>query len=75
MKDLTVFIRPDGDGKPGTEVNWDGKKNTSHMNLPWLAMSFVVGGKRYTAATSTSRRTRKRRASASGPTGGSARTS
>src|SRR5262249_59644639 len=47
-EDLTVFIRPDGDGKPGTEVNWDGKKNTSHKNLPWLAMSFVVKDKRFT---------------------------
>ncbi len=45
----TIFVRPDGLGKPGTERNWDGKKNTTHVNLPWLAMSFVAGGKRWTA--------------------------
>jgi hypothetical protein len=50
VKDLTIFIRPDGEGKPGTEVNWDGKKNTKHKDLPWLAMSFVVKGKRFTVA-------------------------
>ena len=44
----TIFIRPDGPGKPGTEVNWPGDKK--HVDLPWLGMSFVVGGKRYTAA-------------------------
>lgn len=44
----TIFIRPDGVGKPGTEVNWP--KEKKHVNLPWLAMSFVVGDKRYTAA-------------------------
>jgi hypothetical protein len=44
----TIFVRPDGPGKPGTERNWDGKKNTTHVNLPWLAMSFVLGDKRYT---------------------------
>lgn len=49
-KNQTIYIRPDGVGKPGTEVNWDGKKNTSHKNLPWLAMSFVLGDARYTAA-------------------------
>jgi hypothetical protein len=46
----TVFIRPDGVGKPGETRNWDGKKNKTHVNLPWLAMSFVLGGQRYTAA-------------------------
>ncbi|MFO0841133.1 MAG: DUF6807 family protein [Gemmataceae bacterium] len=46
----TTFIRPDGTDKPGATRNWDGKKNTSHVNLPWLAMSFVLGGQRYTAA-------------------------
>jgi hypothetical protein len=46
----TIFVRPDGTGKPGTERNWDGKKNKTHVNLPWLAMSFVLGGQRYTAA-------------------------
>ena len=47
-KDQTIFIRPDGAGKPGTEVNWP--VNKKHVDLPWLGMSFVVGGKRYTAA-------------------------
>jgi hypothetical protein len=47
-KDQTIFIRPNGIGKPGTEVNWPANKK--HVDLPWLAMSFVVGGKRYTAA-------------------------
>jgi hypothetical protein len=46
----TIFIRPDGTDEPGATRNWDGKKNKSHVNLPWLAMSFVLGGKRYTAA-------------------------
>lgn len=46
----TIFVRPDGVDKPGATRNWDGKKNTSHVNLPWLAMSFVVDGKRYTCA-------------------------
>lgn len=46
--DLTHFIRPSGVGKPGTEVNWPGNKK--HVDLPWLGMSFVVGGQRYTAA-------------------------
>lgn len=46
----TIFIRPDGTDRPGATRNWDGKKNTSHVNLPWLAMSFVLGGQRYTAA-------------------------
>jgi hypothetical protein len=29
-------------------VNWPANKK--HVNLPWLAMSFVLDGKRYTAA-------------------------
>jgi hypothetical protein len=48
VNDLTIFIRPDGAGKPGTERNWDGKKNKTHINLPWLAMSYIIGGQRYT---------------------------
>jgi hypothetical protein len=46
----TIFIRPDGADKPGATRNWDGKRNTSHVNLSWLAMCFVLDGKRYTAA-------------------------
>ncbi len=46
----TIFIRPDGTDKPGATRNWDGKQNTTHVNLPWLAMSFVVNNQRYTCA-------------------------
>lgn len=46
----TIFIRPDGTDKPNVTRNWDGKKNTTHINLPWLAMSFLIGEQRYTAA-------------------------
>jgi hypothetical protein len=46
----TIFIRPDGRDKPGASRNWDAKKGPkTHKDLPWLAMSFVLGGKRYTA--------------------------
>ena len=44
----TVFIRPDGKGKPGEEKNWDPKTKMGPVNLPWDAMSFVFDGKRYT---------------------------
>jgi hypothetical protein len=44
----TYFVRPSGVGKKGVEVNWP--KEPKHANLPWLAMSFVVGGQRYTVA-------------------------
>jgi hypothetical protein len=44
----TIYIRPDGVGKPGETRNWPQDKG--HVNLPWNAMSFVLGGKRYTAA-------------------------
>lgn len=47
-KAQTVFVRPDGVGKPGTETNWPGNKK--HVDLPWLGMSFVIGKERYTAA-------------------------
>lgn len=46
----TIYVRSDGVDKAGATRNWDGKKNTSHVNLPWLAMSFVLGDKRYTTA-------------------------
>ncbi|MFO0928427.1 MAG: DUF6807 family protein [Gemmataceae bacterium] len=46
----TIYIRPDGVDKPGATRNWDGKGNKTHVNLPWLGMSFVVDGQRYTAA-------------------------
>ncbi len=44
----TYFVRPDGPGKPGETRNWPGDRQ--HVNLPWDAMSFVLGGKRYTVA-------------------------
>jgi hypothetical protein len=44
----TVFVRPDGAGKPGETRNWPAQKG--HANLPWNAMSFVLGDKRYTVA-------------------------
>jgi hypothetical protein len=45
---LTYFIRPEGIGKPGETRNWPQDKG--HVNLPWNAMSFVLGSQRYTAA-------------------------
>jgi hypothetical protein len=47
-KKETIFTRPWGVGAPGTERNYPQDKK--QVNLPWLAMSFVLGGKRYTAA-------------------------
>ena len=47
----TYFVRPDGVGKPGDSRNWDpSNRDPRTINLPWKGMSFVVGGKRYTAA-------------------------
>ena len=46
----TYFLRPDGKGKPGETRNWDPKTKKGPVNLPWDAMSFVLDGKRYTAA-------------------------
>lgn len=47
----TYFIRPDGVGKPGESRNWDAEhRDPRTVNLPWKGMSFVTGGKRYTAA-------------------------
>ena len=45
----TYYLRPDGKGRPGETRNWDPKTKQGPVNLPWDAMSFVVGGKRYTA--------------------------
>ncbi len=47
-KGETYFIRPDGPDRPGATRNWPQDKG--HVNLPWDAMSFVLGGRRYTAA-------------------------
>jgi hypothetical protein len=46
----TIYIRPDGVGKPGETRNWDPKTRQGPVNMPWNAMSFVLGGKRYTVA-------------------------
>jgi hypothetical protein len=45
----TYFLRPDGQGKIGETRNWEPKgADPRTVNLPWNAMSFVVGEKRYT---------------------------
>jgi len=46
----TIFIRPDGPGKPGETRNWDPQTRLGPVNLPWNAMSFVLGDQRYTVA-------------------------
>ncbi len=46
----TYYLRPDGKGKEGETRNWDAKgKDAKTVNLPWNAMSFETGGKRYSA--------------------------
>lgn len=50
----TYYVRTDGKGKLGETRNWNNQKqddpiNPECTNRPWNAMSFVVGGKRYTA--------------------------
>jgi hypothetical protein len=44
----TYYLRPDGKGDFGATRNWEPKKG-GPTDLPWDAMSFVVGGQRYTA--------------------------
>jgi hypothetical protein len=45
----TYYLRPDGKGGLGETRNWEPKgADPKTVNLPWDAMSFVVGGKRYT---------------------------
>jgi hypothetical protein len=46
----TIYVRPDGIGKPGETRNWDPQTRQGPVNMPWNAMSFVLGGKRYTVA-------------------------
>jgi hypothetical protein len=43
----TVYTRPDGPGEPGKTRNWPDVK--THVNLPFDAMTFVLGDKKYTA--------------------------
>ncbi len=45
----TIYIRPDGPGKPGATRNWEPKTGKGPIDLPWNAMSFVLDGTRYTA--------------------------
>lgn len=44
----TYYIRPFGKGAPGETLNWPEAKEM--VNLPWHAMSCVIGGQRYTIA-------------------------
>jgi len=46
----TYYIRPgSGKAKPGQTINWSDKTDTeATRDLSWKAMSFVVGGERYT---------------------------
>jgi len=46
----TIYVRPDGIGKPGETRNWDTQTRQGPVDMPWNAMSFVLGGKRYTVA-------------------------
>lgn len=46
----TYYLRPDGKGAPGATRNWSaGSRDPKTVNLPWNAMSFVLGDQRYTA--------------------------
>ncbi|MCE9546287.1 MAG: PmoA family protein, partial [Planctomycetia bacterium] len=52
-KAQTYYLRPDGKDAPGKTRNWDQNhpktaESLKSIDLPWDAMSFVVGGKRYT---------------------------
>lgn len=42
----TYYLRPDGQDKPGSFRNWPANKQ--HVDLPWNALSFVLGDQRYT---------------------------
>jgi hypothetical protein len=46
----TIYVRPDGVGKPAETRNWEPQTQQGPVNLPWNAMSFVLGGMRYTVA-------------------------
>jgi hypothetical protein len=53
-KGQTYYLRRDGRGKPGETRNWNpghpnSEESKKSVNLAWNAMSFVIGGKRYTA--------------------------
>jgi len=42
----TYYLRPNGKGAPGETLNWP--EAAEMVNLPWHAMSCVIGGERYT---------------------------
>lgn len=45
----TYYLRPDGRGEMGATRNWVPKNpDPKTVNLPWNAMSFVLGDQRYT---------------------------
>lgn len=44
----TYYLRPHGKGAPGETRNWPDAQEL--INLPWHAMSCVIGGERYTIA-------------------------
>jgi hypothetical protein len=44
----TYFLSPEGKGEKGKEVNWEPKGKKGPVNRRWTAMSFVIGGQRYT---------------------------
>jgi hypothetical protein len=46
----TIFIRPDGTGRAGETRNWDPQTRLGPVNMPWNAMSFVLGANRHTVA-------------------------
>ncbi len=48
-KGQTYYLRTDGQGKPAETRNWNPQNKQGPVNLPWNAMSFVVGDQRYTA--------------------------
>ena len=52
-KAKTFYVRPDGIGRPGAYRNWSSKAdestiNRNHINLPFNAMCFSLGKKKYT---------------------------
>jgi hypothetical protein len=45
----TYYLRPDGKGELGETRNWgDGTNDSKCTNLPWNALSCMIGGDRYT---------------------------
>ena len=44
----TYYLRPDGKGELGATRNWEPKTKKGPINMPWDAVSFVLGDQRYT---------------------------